>query len=87
MIENMGCDGDSATTKSIDLVFSMKCPQEMGILCDDNGNNRAWTCSMLAKTSSGFSYKLGFKVNSGQQELPTTAGEGGRVITNGSING
>jgi hypothetical protein len=70
MIETTGCNGDTGATKSIDLVFSMKCPQEMGTLCDEDGNARAWTCNMIAKTSSGFSYRLDFKLNVQTQSLP-----------------
>jgi hypothetical protein len=87
MIENTEGEGEEAVTKSIDLVFSMKCPQEMGTLCDDEGNPRTWTCNMIAKTASGFSYRVDFKVIlTNSQELPETPGEEGRVITNGKIS-
>jgi hypothetical protein len=87
MIENTEGEGEEAVTKSIDLVFSMKCPQEMGTLCDDDGNSRKWICNMIAKTSSGFSYRIDFKLDSGNQEFPETPGVNGRITTNGRING
>lgn len=85
MIEHTEGEGEEAVTKSIDLVFSMKCPQEMGTLCDDDGNSRQWICNMIAKTSSGFSYRVDFRLSTDTQQMPETPGADGRITTNGRI--
>jgi hypothetical protein len=54
------------------LQLTMKWSQEMGIMNDDTNRSGRWRCYMLAKTSSGFSYKIGdFLLQAPVQTLPT----------------
>jgi hypothetical protein len=63
----------------MELLLKMKWTQEMGLL-----NDGSWRCYMLAKTSSGFAYKVGeFGISVTSQTMPTT--DGGRETTNGNI--
>ena len=65
------------------LLFKMRWTQDMGIMCDDTCPSGRWRCYMLAKTNSGFSYKLGeFILQAQPQTMPTTPGVEGRIITN-----
>ena len=64
----------------MELLFKMKWTQEMGLLKDGS-----WKCYMIAKTSSGFTYKVGeFNISVRGQVMPTT--DGGRETTNGEIS-
>ena len=72
-------------TTSVMLLFSMKLPQEMGLLYDDTRGINKWDCALLAKTSSGFSYKVDFKVSVSSQKLPQD--QGARELTQGTITG
>jgi hypothetical protein len=50
----------------------MKWTQEMGTMYDEQQNVNRWGCYLLAKTSSGFSYKIGnFVISVSAQEMPT----------------
>jgi hypothetical protein len=54
------------------LQLKMKWSQEMGIMNDETNRSGRWRCYMLAKTSSGFSYRIGeFLVQAPTQVLPT----------------
>jgi len=65
------------------LLFKMRWPQDMGTMCDDSNPSGRWKCYMLARTSSGFSYKFGeFTLQAQPQSMPTTPGVEGRIITN-----
>jgi hypothetical protein len=63
---------ESTQVDHLELSFKVKWSQEMGYL----GQNRdSWVVYMIAKTYSGFSYKIPFKiVISGNQSLPTDVG-------------
>ena len=69
----------------INLLYSMKLPQEMGLLFDDSKGINKWDCALLAKTSSGFSYKVEFKISISGQKLPQQ--QGTRELTQGTITG
>ena len=59
----------------MELLLKMKWPQEMGTMFDEEQGASRWGCYLLAKTSSGFSYKIGeFTVQASSQEFPTEVG-------------
>lgn len=64
-------------TLSVELFFKAKWTQEMGILGATGSQNRnKWTVSLMAKSSSGFSYRIPFTITCGKQDnLPTSLNE------------
>jgi hypothetical protein len=78
-------EGEDVDISSVELFFKIKWTQEMGVLGATGSTRRnKWNISLVAKTSSGFSYRVPFGLTTGQkQTLPTTEGEGGKVQTNG----
>jgi hypothetical protein len=69
------------------LLLKMKTPQEMGTLYDESKGIDSWSCYLLAKTNSEFSYKIGeFTLKVSQQTFPDTPGEAGRKNTNAYIS-
>jgi hypothetical protein len=75
-------EGDDTPIYSIELFFKIKWTQEMGILGATGSSRRnKWVISLMAKTSSGFSYRVPFIITSGKQTLPDTEGEEGKKST------
>jgi hypothetical protein len=61
--------------------ISGKWTPEMGVLL---GDEKQWRCYLMAKTSSGFSYKIGpFGFTSGSQVMPENVGD--KKVTNTNI--
>lgn len=75
-------EGDNTPVSSIELFFKIKWTQEMGVLgaTGSQGRNK-WVISLMAKASSGFSYRVPFIITSGKQTLPDTEGEEGKKST------
>ena len=65
-------DTSYETDGYMELLLKMKWTQEMGTMYDEQQNVNRWGCYLLAKTSSGFSYKIGnFVISVSAQEMPT----------------
>ena len=66
----VGCQvsGESENDNSMIVRISGKWTPEMGTLLD---SGKQWRCYLMAKTSSGFSYKIGpFMLSGNSKELP-----------------
>ena len=69
------CDG------FMQILISGKWTPEMGILL---GDEKQWRCYLMAKTSSGFSYKIGpFGFTRNGQDMPSNVGD--KKVTNTDI--
>lgn len=77
-------EGEDVQVSSIELFFKIKWTKEMGILGENSKEkHNRWMVYLIAKSSSGFSYKIPFGItHNGKQTLPTSVGEAGKKSTN-----
>ena len=77
-------EGEDVQVSSIELFFKIKWTKEMGILGENSKEkHNRWRVYLIAKSSSGFSYKIPFGItHNGKQTLPTSVGEAGKKSTN-----